>query len=131
MKAHLLTAAFLASTAIFAAEIKQPQMQDAKTDSAASCKECVKVKTEKCSVAAKKQNCKVAKKKYIGKKAAIGTALSHANLERKAVKDLKCEIDDENGIMVYEVEFESNGYDYEYDIDAISGKILKSKKELD
>ena len=33
--------------------------------------------------------------------------------------------------MVYEVEFESGAYDYEYDIDAKTGKILKSKKELD
>ena len=30
-----------------------------------------------------------------------------------------------------EVEFESGIYDYEYDIEATTGKILKSKKELD
>ena len=33
--------------------------------------------------------------------------------------------------MVYEVEFESGLFDYEYDINAMTGKILKSKKELD
>ena len=39
--------------------------------------------------------------------------------------------DVENGKTVYEVEFESGLYDYEYDIDAVTGKVLKSKKELD
>jgi uncharacterized membrane protein YkoI len=70
-------------------------------------------------------------KKYIGKDAAIAIALAHAKLERSAVRDLKCELDRENGIMIYEVEFESGLFDYEYDIDATSGKILKSKKEFD
>lgn len=70
-------------------------------------------------------------KKYIGEEAAIKAALDHAKLERAKVRDLKCELDRENGIMVYEVEFESGLFDYEYDIDAFTGKILKSKKEFD
>jgi uncharacterized membrane protein YkoI len=70
-------------------------------------------------------------KKYIGNEAAINAALAHAGLKRTEVRDLKCELDRENGIMVYEVEFESGLFDYEYDIDATTGKILKSKKELD
>ena len=70
-------------------------------------------------------------KKYIGKEAAVNAALAHAGLKRTDVRELKCELDRENGVMVYEVEFESGLFDYEYDIDAITGKILKSKKELD
>lgn len=70
-------------------------------------------------------------RKYIGKEAAIEAALTHAGLKRNAVRDLKCELDREDGVMVYEVEFESGLYDYEYDIDAVTGKVLKSKKELD
>ena len=70
-------------------------------------------------------------KKYIGKEAAVNAALAHAGLKRADVRDLKCELDRENGVMVYEVEFESGLFDYEYDIDAVTGKILKSKKELD
>ena len=31
--------------------------------------------------------------------------------------------------MVYEVEFIYSGYEYEYDIDAVSGKILGWEKE--
>nr|MBQ4456794.1 PepSY domain-containing protein [Clostridia bacterium] len=29
------------------------------------------------------------------------------------------------------VEFKYNGYEYEYDIDAVTGKILKTEKEKD
>ena len=68
---------------------------------------------------------------YIGKEAAIAAALSHAGFARNAVRELKCELNRENGIIVYEVEFESGFYGYEYDIDAVIGKILKSKKERD
>ena len=31
----------------------------------------------------------------------------------------------------YEIDFESGKYDYSYDIDAITGKIINSKKELE
>lgn len=41
------------------------------------------------------------------------------------------ELDTENGVMVYEVEFKSGGYAYDYDIDAKTGKILKNEKEQD
>ena len=83
-----------------------------------------------CGSCCKPGKCAAAQK-YIGTDAAINAALSHAGLERAKVRDLKCELDRENGIMVYEVEFESGLYDYEYDIEATTGKILKSKKELD
>lgn len=81
-----------------------------------------------------KTNCKECRKaslQYITKETAINAALAHAGLERNKVRDLKCELDRENGVMVYEVEFESGLYDYEYDIDAYTGKVLKSKKEFD
>jgi uncharacterized membrane protein YkoI len=83
----------------------------------------------KCSSCCSAKACK--KSEYIGKEAAIDIALAHAGLKRADIRDLQCELDRENGIMVYEVEFESGRYDYEYDIDAATGKILKSKKELD
>lgn len=87
--------------------------------------------TSACKSCCQAQGCKAAKNKYIGKEAAIAVALAHAGLARNAVRDLKCELDRENGVMVYEVEFESGLFDYEYDIDAVTGRILKSKKELD
>ena len=34
-------------------------------------------------------------------------------------------------MCVYELEFRAGGYEYDYEIDALTGKILKSEKEKD
>lgn len=68
---------------------------------------------------------------YIGREAAIRAALAHAGLERSDVRDLDCDLDREGGVMVYEVDFESGRNDYEYDIDAKTGAVLKAKKDRD
>ena len=116
MRKSLLFAAMAATTVTVASNIKMPESNNT------GCKSCC------CNA----QNCaKTNAQKFIGKEAAIAAALSHAGIERTAIRDLKCELDRENGVMVYEVEFESGIYDYEYDIDATTGKVLKSKKELD
>ena len=47
------------------------------------------------------------------------------------VSKLKTELDAEDGIMVYEVEFTYKNTEYEYDINAKSGAIEKNKKETD
>ena len=123
MNKSLLFATLAATSATFASNLTMPRTNgaDARQTAQPTCKSCC------CA-----QNCaKPGAQKYIGKEAAIAAALAHAGLERAAVRDLKCELDRENGIMVYEVEFESGVYDYECDIDAVTGKILKSKKELD
>jgi len=43
----------------------------------------------------------------------------------------KVELDYEHGRKIYEVTFYKDGYEYEYDIDAESGKVLKFEKDLD
>ena len=43
----------------------------------------------------------------------------------------KLERDFERGRKVYEIEFYFDGFEYECDIDAESGKILKYKKDWD
>ena len=43
----------------------------------------------------------------------------------------KKELDFEDGRMVYEVEFESNGYEYSYEIDANDGSVISHEKERD
>ena len=40
-------------------------------------------------------------------------------------------IDREDGSLVYEVEFLHNGIEYEYDIDPLTGIVLKVDKDLD
>lgn len=52
-------------------------------------------------------------------------ALQHAGLSASSVYDFSIELDREHGTLVYNVEFEYNGMDYEYEIDANTGAILK------
>lgn len=42
-----------------------------------------------------------------------------------------CELDRENGTIVYEIEFKANGYEYEYDINAMTGDVVKHSVEKD
>ena len=51
------------------------------------------------------------------------------NLEDKL--DMEIELDDEDGTLVYEVEFKSGGMEYSYEINAASGAILKHEAEID
>ena len=61
----------------------------------------------------------------IGAEAAKEAALSHAGLTAEQVSKLKAKYDYDDGYALYEVEFECNGYEYEYEIDAATGAILK------
>lgn len=81
----------------------------------------------------KKDNDKVTstKENVIGKAAAKNAALKHAGLSESNVTGLKVVLDREDGASIYEVEFKSAGYEYDYEIDAVKGTILQSDKELD
>lgn len=67
----------------------------------------------------------------IGEDSARTIALQHAGLTENAVRKFKCQLDREHGRMVYEIEFEAAGYEYDYEIEAKDGSILKAEKELD
>ena len=45
--------------------------------------------------------------------------------------DMDIELDDEDGTLVYEVEFKSGGMEYSYDIAASDGAILSFEREKD
>ena len=64
-------------------------------------------------------------------KAALATAVRHAGFELADVKVTKLELDREPASSVYEVEFKKGWYEYEFDVDAKSGRVLKMKKEFD
>ena len=68
---------------------------------------------------------------YIGESAAKTAALTHAGIDAASATNIKCELDWEHGIMVYEVEFYANGYEYDYDINAVTGEVVKYEKEAD
>lgn len=62
---------------------------------------------------------------------ALSVALSHAGLSGSQVTLTKNALDTDDGITVYEIEFRSGDYEFEYDIDACSGAILDWDKEID
>ncbi len=69
------------------------------------------------------------KTSYIGAEKAKSIALGDAGISAAEANRLKCKLDTDQGTKVYEVEFEAGGYEYEYDIDALTGKILERDKE--
>ena len=73
----------------------------------------------------------LAEEGHIGKEAAKAAALAHAGLSESQVSRMKCELDREDGRVVYEIEFKCDGMEYEYEIDASSGSVLKYDKERD
>lgn len=67
----------------------------------------------------------------IGTSKAKEIALKHAGVSASKAKRLRVETDRENGRQVYEVEFTADGIEYDYEIDALTGKILKHEAERD
>ena len=67
----------------------------------------------------------------IGHAKAKSIALNHAGVSENEAYDMEIELDDEDGALVYEVEFKSGGMEYSYEINAASGAILKHEAEID
>lgn len=67
----------------------------------------------------------------IGAHAAVRIALEHAGVTADQARGLQCEADRDGGRVVYEIEFECGGYEYEYEIGAADGTIYKADKERD
>ena len=67
----------------------------------------------------------------IGYAKAKSVALNHAGVSEGKAYDMDIELDDEDGRLIYEVEFKSGGMEYSYEINAATGAILKHEAELD
>ena len=70
-------------------------------------------------------------KAYIGEDAAKAAALTHAGVNESELFNLKIEMDVENGIMVYEVDFHVGNREYDYEINAVTGAVVKYENETD
>lgn len=77
---------------------------------------------------------------YIGEARAREIAYSHAGLTADAVTRCTVELDHHDdhhgghhgsGCCEYEIDFKCGGYEYEYKVDAVTGEILKSQREVD
>ena len=67
----------------------------------------------------------------IGHAKAKSIALNHAGVSESKAYDMEIELDDEDGTLVYEVEFKFGGMEYSYEINAATGAILKHEAEID
>lgn len=67
----------------------------------------------------------------IGEARAKEIALSHAGVTADSVAGYRWERDYDDGILVYELEFFSGGYEYDYKINAADGSVVKFEKEAD
>lgn len=67
----------------------------------------------------------------ISSDAALAAALEHAGVGKKDAKDIEVELEREKGKLIYEVEFKAGGMEYDYDIDAYTGKVLSFHSEKD
>ena len=64
---------------------------------------------------------------YIGKEKAQQIALTDANVSNPEMA--KVEMDYDDGVMIYEVEFYKNQVEYDYEINATTGAIVKKEKD--
>ena len=67
----------------------------------------------------------------IGYAKAKSVALNHAGVSENKAYDMDIELDDEDGRLIYEVEFKSGNMEYSYEINAATGGILKHEAEID
>ena len=58
-------------------------------------------------------------------------ALSHAGLKESEVSFVRVKLDWDDGRQEYEVDFYKDNVEYDYEIDAVSGKIFSADKEID
>ena len=68
---------------------------------------------------------------YISADRAKQIALNDAGVKESAAVFLRANLDWDDGRMKYEVEFYSGNTEYDYDIDAVTGAILSSDRDLE
>ena len=67
---------------------------------------------------------------YISEDKAKSISLDHASVKAADVKFIKAELDRDDLVVHYDVEFVSGKFEYEYEINAKSGKIIAFSKEI-
>ncbi len=84
------------------------------------------VKKIKKKAASKSEKAKTSKQtsSKIGVEKAKEKALEHAGYKAKEVTFTKSKLDKEDGVSIYEIEFYAGGLEYEYEVNAATGKIV-------
>lgn len=68
---------------------------------------------------------------YIGRDKAKEIAFNHASVNESKVTNIEIELDADDGRLIYEVEFDYQNQEYEYDINAKTGDIIFSNFDYD
>ena len=68
---------------------------------------------------------------YIGEESAVNAALERAQVGAENAERVRVELDWEKGVMIYEVDFDADGFEYEVDVNAETGDVLKFDRERD
>lgn len=68
---------------------------------------------------------------YITEQKAKTIAFDHASLKEADIRYSKAELDKDDMVVHYDIEFASGKYEYEYEINAKTGKILAFDKDFD
>lgn len=68
---------------------------------------------------------------FIGKDKALSIAFADCGLKKSNVSRTDISLDDDDGVYYYDISFYHNGSEYEYDIDASTGKILSRNVDND
>ena len=68
---------------------------------------------------------------YIGYDAALQAACKHAGVNVSQVTRLENELDHDDGVARYEISFHVGNMEYEYEINATTGQVLKYESERD
>lgn len=66
---------------------------------------------------------------YIGEARAWEIAYAHAGVTADSAARPQWKLDSDDGVSVYELEFYSGGYEYDYEINAVSGEVVKYERE--
>ena len=64
-----------------------------------------------------------------GEEAAKSAAFAHAGVSASDAGSIQCKLDEEDGLWVYEVEFRSGGLEYDYEISASDGTVVKAEQD--
>lgn len=66
---------------------------------------------------------------FIGESAATTAALTHAKVDQSAAQSLTVKLDEDDGVTYYEIEFCSAGVEYDYEINATTGDVVKFEQD--
>jgi hypothetical protein len=89
------------------------------------------VDSRKSSVSGVNMSGKASEGEYIGEAKAREVAFSAAGATQDKVTRLETSMDLEGGVMVYEVDFHYNNAEYEFEVDAVTGQLIKKESEAE